>query len=86
MVTRCHRPYRAGPNWRYYGARGIEVCERWREGEDAFWRFVTDVGERPDGHTLDRIDVDGDYEPGNVRWATPAEQRANQREMPDGPF
>lgn len=83
MVSRCRRP----THQRYadYGGRGIDVCQKW---VDDFWQFVEDVGERPEGKTeggrafwqLDRIDNDGNYEPGNVRWATPTEQSQNTRE------
>lgn len=59
-----------------YGGRGIKVCPEWR----SFEKFIADVGEKPTpAHTLDRIDPDGDYEPGNVRWATRKEQSANRR-------
>jgi hypothetical protein len=74
MIARCERSGRE--NYRYYGARGIAVCERWRR---SFSAFLEDMGERPKGRTLDRIKTDGDYEPGNCRWATPIEQAANRR-------
>ncbi len=74
MKERCARP--GNEYFARYGGRGIKVCARWRE---SFWNFVADMGPKPTGeHTLDRKDNDGNYEPGNCRWATPAEQGANK--------
>ncbi len=77
MKQRC-----LNPNWREYpryGGRGIRVCDRWL----AFEGFLADMGERPPGTSIDRIDPNGHYEPGNCRWATKAVQanncRANRR-------
>lgn len=74
MKERCARPRH--PHFARYGGRGIRVCERWLA---SFWNFVADMGPKPAGdHTLDRKDNDGNYEPGNCRWATPAAQGANK--------
>jgi len=75
MRSRCRNPNDG--DFKYYGARGVEVCARW----DSFWKFAADVGDKPSPqHSLDRIDNSGDYEPGNVRWATPQEQARNRRD------
>jgi hypothetical protein len=77
MIQRCENPHTI--NYKRYGGRGIKVCERWRH---SFEDFLADVGLPPEGKTLDRINNDGNYEPGNVRWATLKEQQANRRKRP----
>ena len=75
MIARCSN--KKAKSYRYYGGRGISVCDRWREDFENFYR---DVGQRPSvRHSLDRINNDGNYEPGNVHWATPREQVLNRR-------
>ncbi len=78
MVQRCYDVGKS--NYRYYGGRGIRVCERW-QGKDGFVNFLADMGEKPTPkHTIDRHpNKDGDYEPGNCRWATMKEQSRNTR-------
>lgn len=71
MVTRCTNPNRSF--WARYGGRGIKISDRWL-GKDGFRNFLQDMGPRPIGTTLDRIDTDGDYEPSNRRWATHVQQ------------
>lgn len=74
IKTRCFNPNAA--NYQYYGGRGITMCDEWR---DSFEAFALAVGPKPDGTSIDRIDNDGNYQPGNVRWATHSEQMRNRR-------
>ena len=74
MISRCTLPNLTA--YRNYGGRGITVCDRWRH---SFENFYADMGARPAKMSLDRIDVNGNYEPGNCRWATKAEQSTNTR-------
>lgn len=75
MIQRCHLP--SNNRYRFYGARGIAVCAEWRAD---YMAFLAHVGRRPSlKHSIDRKDSNRNYEPGNVRWATPVEQARNRR-------
>ena len=79
MLERIRNPN--APNYHLYGGRGITICERW-QGESGFLNFLSDMGKRPEGMTLDRINNDGDYEPSNCRWADAKRQSNNRRNTP----
>src|SRR5579872_4320454 len=76
MIQRCYNPNH--PSFMYWGGRGITVCERWRD----YRNFISDMGRKPYGFTLDRWpNNDGNYEPGNCRWATHSQQNKNRRKF-----
>lgn len=83
MLNRCHNPKHTAYN--RYGAKGIAVCEQWR---DSFATFLEDMGERPEGCTLDRKDGTKGYFKDNCQWSTPKEQHANSNltRSPSGKF
>lgn len=79
MIGRCEQLNNDA--WEHYGGRGIRVCQRWKGGKEGFFNFIRDMGPRPKGKSLDRINVQGHYEPTNCCWSTDAYQRANQRRI-----
>lgn len=76
MIQRCENPNHR--NYKYYGGKGIRVCERWRTNPQ---NFIDDMGVRPAGMSIDRIDSSGDYEPGNCRWANTFTQAREKRRL-----
>jgi hypothetical protein len=77
MTERCRNPNT--PGWKYYGGRGITVCTEWLEPRKGFKNFFRDLGSRPDGYVLDRIDYDGNYCKENCRWVDRSTSNVNQR-------
>lgn len=77
MKRRCYSE--GSENYANYGGRGIKVCDRWTQRKFGFSNFYEDMGDCPEGYTLDRINVDGDYTPENCRWADKSTQAYNQR-------
>jgi hypothetical protein len=76
IKNRCHSA--SGRKLKYYGGRGVSVCDRWRY---SFENFLADMGRKPSpAHSIDRVDPNGHYEPGNCRWANPIEQRYSRRD------
>jgi Ribbon-helix-helix protein, copG family len=76
MLQRCTYP--KSRDFKHYGGRGITVCPEWKESFDSFLAYM---GPRPEGHSIDRIDVNGNYEPANCRWFPQAKQNGNKRPM-----
>lgn len=75
MLGRCYQ--KSNQSYPRYGGLGIKVCKRW-QGKNGFANFLADMGERPEGKTLDRVNSRGDYKPSNCRWATVKEQNENR--------
>lgn len=76
MKQRCYN--HENKSYKNYGARGIKICQRWLDSYD---NFVADMGDKPQGHSIDRINNDGDYEPDNCRWSNYTQQNYNQRKQ-----
>lgn len=81
MLQRCNNT--KFESYKLYGKRGIKVCARWSHNITGFPNFIEDMGQRPQGMSLDRIDTNGNYEPNNCRWATDHQQSSNRRSNND---
>lgn len=84
IIQRCY-----GPNhnrYKYYGGKGIGVCERWLKQPDGFVNFCKDMGRKPEGYSIDRIDPNKDYCPENCRWASSVEQNLNKSNARKEPY
>jgi hypothetical protein len=77
MMQRCY--YEGHPGYKNYGGRGVAVCGQWHDVRVFIEDILREIGPRPAGKSLDRINNDGNYEPGNMRWATSSEQILNGR-------
>jgi hypothetical protein len=84
MLQRCENP--ASKDWHNYGGRGIGVCDAWHDVTAFISWMEENLGPRPEGMSIDRINNNGNYEPGNVRWATRSQQVRNSRRWPLSPL
>ncbi len=84
MIQRCYNEEHK--SYEDYGGRGIVVCDEWLDPNTGYAQFCSDMGTRPEGHTMDRIDPDGPYSPQNCRWATSETQNMNKRYRTDSVF
>jgi hypothetical protein len=83
IIQRCYNTN--NDNYKWYGGRGIKLCDKWLNSvEDFVHDILSEIGERPDSMSLDRINNDGNYEPGNLRWATAKEQSNNMGDINNG--
>jgi hypothetical protein len=77
IIQRCTNPNNKA--YKYYGGRGIKICDHWKDFANFIADITAEIGDRPDDLSLDRINNNGNYEPGNIRWATRSEQMLNKR-------